>query len=500
MLLGVGLLGNWMTELSLHYDATRRRYPGDTLIILFDIDGTIIDMRYVVLRVLQDYDRENRTAFFRHLNVSAITVHENKVGDLLEELKLPPEVRAGVLKWWIEKRWEPEAMMEYHRPMDGAFEVIRWFQMRPGVVVGLNTGRPEYLRRDTLRSLNALGKKYRVSFESDLLHMNPGKWEGDVAGSKVAGVRMFQRAGYRVFAMVDNEPANLAAVHEVAGCTEILPLHAHTIFESECRELPPCSPSGTHYALADLAQEEDLPEEIQFVWHGINDRANLRQFLASEIEWGEVDVRSDPHSNELVLVHDELLPHDQSEDDRFLSLADVTSRLNQFDKSIKFDFKEGGDVVNLVLEILRAEGIGSDRVWFNGNVEVLTQEGFRKLRSAYPQAIIQTPIDYLAGMIATEPGSARTELGSLRECGINRFSVEWTVPDVAEVVRRLDEWGFAVNVYNVPDLDGFLRAVLLKPRSITADFNFPTWHYYGRGSGQGGRYHEYTAEEGRKSA
>jgi len=36
--------------------------------------------------------------------------------------------------------------------------------------------------------------------------------------------------------------------------------------------------------------------------------------------------------------------------------------------------------------------------------------------------------------------------------------------------------------------------VLLLPRSITADFNFPEWHYFGRGAGQRGLYHRYQLE------
>ena len=42
---------------------------------------------------------------------------------------------------------------------------------------------------------------------------------------------------------------------------------------------------------------------------------------------------------------------------------------------------------------------------------------------------------------------------------------------------QLDEWGFEVNIYNVPDLESFLKAVILQPKSITSDFNFPEWHY-----------------------
>ena len=46
-------------------------------------------------------------------------------------------------------------MLAAHRPYRGVLEVIRWFQLQPATFVGLNTGRPEQLRDETLRSLNA---------------------------------------------------------------------------------------------------------------------------------------------------------------------------------------------------------------------------------------------------------------------------------------------------------------------------------------------------------
>ncbi len=52
-----------------------------------------------------------------------------------------------------------------------------------------------------------------------------------------------------------------------------------------------------------------------------------------------------------------------------------------------------------------------------------------------------------------------------------------------------------MNVYNIPDLESFLKATILMPRSITADFNFPKWHYYGRGSGEGGTGVEYDVKK-----
>jgi hypothetical protein len=39
--------------------------------------------------------------------------------------------------------------------------------------------------------------------------MNPCAWEEGVAQTKVAALGAFQEAGYRVFAVVDNEPGNI---------------------------------------------------------------------------------------------------------------------------------------------------------------------------------------------------------------------------------------------------------------------------------------------------
>jgi len=55
----------------------------------------------------------------------------------------------------------------------------------------------------------------------------------------------------------------------------------------------------------------------------------------------------------------------------------------------------------------------------------------------------------------------------------------------------MDRWGLDVNIYGVYDLESFLKAVLLMPCSVTSDFNFPKWYYFGRGAGQAGTYYEY---------
>ena len=486
---------SWMKRLALHYEETRRLYPDEALMILFDIDGTIVDMRFLIHHVLRKFDEAHGTTFFDGLEFTDITVHENHVGELLRRLDIPAEDQKRVLDFWLENRWWPGSLVESHRAFEGAMEIIRWFQMQPNVVVGLNTGRPEHLREDTLRSLNMLGEEYKVRFDSEHLYMNPGDWEDAVPRSKARGIRVFQNAGYRVFAMIDNEPANLKAVFELDDCKDILPLHAHTLFETECGELPHCSASGSEYELSDVATENTLPQDVQFVWHGVNDRANLRQFLGSDIEWAETDVRTDPSTGDLIPHHDSLVSHVEHGPDEHIELEEAIQKLNRFEKSIKLDFKEGGEAVERVLRILAAEGINESRLWFNGNIEVLQEQGFRRLRGAYPGAIVQCPIDSLAQDILDSPNRARKTLGELQSWGVNRFSVAWDTPELARVIATLTEWSFETNIYNVRDLDSFLHAVLLGPCSVTSDFNFPRWHYYGRGSGQDGEYYEYSIEE-----
>ena len=96
---------------------------------------------------LSKFDEAPGTTFFDNLEFTDSTVHENHVGELLRRLDIPAEDQKRVLDFWLENRWRPGSLIESHRAFEGAMEIIRWFQMQPNVVVGLNTGRPEHLRR-----------------------------------------------------------------------------------------------------------------------------------------------------------------------------------------------------------------------------------------------------------------------------------------------------------------------------------------------------------------
>jgi beta-phosphoglucomutase-like phosphatase (HAD superfamily) len=478
-----------MWELAVHYERMRRAYPDHELCIVFDIDGTILDARYLVAHALLAYDREHTTSYFHGLRFEDVTVHEHRIDSFLEGLALPAPVRADVLAWYARHLWSPEAVLAANQPYRGVLGVIRWFQLQPATCVALNTGRPEELRDLTLRSLNALGKASRVTFRSDLLCMNPHGWGQRVADSKVACIRWLQERGLRVVAVVDNEPAIIQAMAAADETHEILFLHADTIFETQ-RVVTPRTVQGTTYDLAGLVSEEELRRRVQFVWHGVNDEANLRQFLASGVGWAECDIRRDP-LDRLVLRHDsfEATPWHRAEHP--FRLEACLQALREQGRAAALDLKEGGEVVDRVLGIVAAMGFDEGALWFNGAIEDLCEPGIRRLAAAHPKAIISVPVDFLGPLLLAAPSLAGEVLDTLRSWGVNRLSLDWRMPAIRELMDRLEERGWEVNVYGVPDLEAFLEASLLLPRSVTADFNFPDWHYFGRGAGQHRTYYRY---------
>ncbi len=482
----------WMQTLSTQFERACQRYPGERLMLLLDIDGTILDMRYMILAVMQAYDRAYATSYFERLQINDISVHENQVDRLLDELHVPAEAQDDILAWYQEQRWASQAIREMHRPFRGVLDIIRWFQLQPNTSIGLATGRPESLREDTLRSLNQLGKPYRVQFSDDLLYMNPRGWEERIPDVKVAALKHFQETGYRIFAFIDNEPVNLKALAAVDLDKEILLLHANTIFETRRTRVPRGAVRGKEYRLAELIPDEKaLPTHIQLAWHGVNDEANLRQFLASDVHWVEMDVRLEPACWDVILRHDSFTENPLEPDEKWFTLDKALDKIKLFDRAVKIDLKAGGMLLDKVLEMVAEKGLTDESLWFNADIEQLMERGFKLLVAAHPDAIIQCPIDFLAPLIVAAPGQAHSTLQMLTGWGINRFSISWEWPNMRELFDQMDQWGYEVNIYGVTNLETFLQAVLLLPRSVTSDFNFPQWHYYGHGSGKSGAYLTY---------
>jgi hypothetical protein len=84
---------DWMNSLASHYEALRYRYPDENLMIVFDIDGTILDMRHLILHALNAFDRTHGTSYFQGVRIPDIDFHEDHLPELLDRLRIPSEHR-----------------------------------------------------------------------------------------------------------------------------------------------------------------------------------------------------------------------------------------------------------------------------------------------------------------------------------------------------------------------------------------------------------------------
>ena len=479
-----------MRALADHYQAARSQSLSDELCIVFDIDGTILDLRHLVAHVLLAYDRDRGADLFHGLVAGDIGVSENQIDALLESLEVPQgHRRDDVASFYREHLWDEAALIAASAPYRGVLGVIRWFQMQPGTSVALNTGRPEAKRQITLDSLNAVGEAARVRFEPELLFMRSDA--SAVPAAKSAALDEIVARGLRIVAVVDNEPENLAAMAGSHGGRDILFLHADTIFESQRSEGLGVV-TGTAYELGGLISEDRLREHVELVWHGVNDAENLRQFLDSGIRWAEIDLRRDPVGR-LVLRHDGFDERPWDRDERSLPAVSTVGALSAAGRSVKLDVKENGDTLRGVFDLVDALELADERVWFNAEIDTVGPDGFEGFRNRYPGATASCPIDFLVPLLMAAPEEADVVLRRLRSWGVTRLSVRWG-RGVRRTIGELERRGWETNIYAVPDLESFLEAALLLPTSVTADFNFPAWRYFGRGSGQHGVVHRYDPE------
>lgn len=239
----------------------------------------------------------------------------------------------------------------------------------------------------------------------------------------------------------------------------------------------------------------DLPTDIHYVWHGVNDPANLRRFLASPVLWGELDVNADPAGMRLIVRHDTFDERAQTADESLLYLADVLDDVAAAGKSVKLDFKVGAHWIEEALDMVDQLQLPPSRLWFNGDYAdesggILDDARIEYLARRYPGAVVQVPLNSVPGRLEELDG-LRPRLEQLMRLGVNRWSVGWRYPEPARIVAQLRAWGYDANLYGVMDLDEFLAAVAMAPRAVTADFNFPAWGLYGRGSGYQGRWHVF---------
>ncbi|MDK1025357.1 MAG: DUF2181 domain-containing protein [Gammaproteobacteria bacterium] len=483
-------MNNWMKALSLHYGYMKEQYPDRELMLIFDIDGCINDMQYQLFRALRTFDQLQGTHYFYRLKPDEIKIHEDLLSSFLTEYQFLPEQKEAFLSWYTRYRKSSRVQL---RPMKGVIETICWFQMQSRTAIGLKNICSRDMRQKTIRALKQFGKDYQLELPKELFYFPK---HSSPAESAVESLVYFQKLGYHVICFADSETQSLDAIANEKDTRDILLLHADTVYRSNDTPITAAVEKGSSYELRELVHEKDLPAYIDLVWHGINDRKNMQQFLASPIQWGEVDVHVVQEDGSVLLQHDSPLKDETAVTDQVdLPLDELLAEFQKHSKGIKIDFKDKSIVLRKTIKLLKKQGFDDDHIWLNGNIDVLKEEGFKLLLAAFPNAIRQTAVDFVSPLVFSLPDQAKNILLQLKSWGINRFSISWELEKCAALLQQLKKWGFEVNVYNAPDLEQFLKVMILSPRSITSDFNFPEWNYYGRGSGKDGIQSDYVEQQ-----
>jgi len=482
-------MNNWMDALNQHYRFMKEQYPDRQLMLIFDIDSSINDMQYQLFRALRTFDQLQGTHFFYRLQPHEIRVHEDLLSSFLDEYQLEQGHKEAFLSWYTKYRKTSRLRM---RPMKGAIETMCWFQMQPKTAVGLKNICSEDMQLQTIRVLKKFGKEFNLKVANDMLFFPK---DNSPSKSALESLAHFRSLGYHVICFVDSDNQSLDAIASEKDSRDILLLQADTVYRSKNKPPTTNVKKGSTYELHRLIDEKDVPLAIDLVWHGINDRKNMQQFFASSIKWGEVDVQAIREDGTVLLQHDSVEVDEMLEIEKTtLSLGELLTRFRENGKSVKIDFKDK-TVLSRTIRQLKKHGFEDEQIWLNGDIDVLKEAGFTKLRETFPNAIRQTSVDFLSPVVFALPGQARAILDMLAGWGINRLSISWELKKCSLLLQQLKKWRFEINIYNAPDLEQFLKVMILSPRSITSDFNFPEWNYYGKGSGKDGKQVKYIGRE-----
>ena len=236
----------WMSTFYNHLE----RFLGDSscskCIVLFDIDGTLLDTRHLICNVLHQYDKAFNTSLFSHLDVRHVTCHESNIAPLLTQLNVHKKQHKQILDWFEQKCWEEKTIRNHHQPYPRVFHHIK--QLRDlNVDVILVTGRPESYRHPTLESINYFASQEGIVFAQEELNMNPRTWSDGPPSSKRNTAQRYIREGFTILAVFDNEPDSIQMYSELIDDSQTLLMHADTIYKSSRFLLPKSTVSGFGY-------------------------------------------------------------------------------------------------------------------------------------------------------------------------------------------------------------------------------------------------------------
>ena len=458
-----------------HLERMRSKYPDDRLLMLLDFEGSVFDLTSLLPPLLCDFDANMDAELSGRIRVKPQPTATNRLEDLLATRALTSSEIRRVRAWYNSNYSLAGSDFDELRTFEGVLPLLSWLQTQPNVFVGIATSRPEELRQDTRAFLRRAAARARIALQDPLLAMTPSRPFNERTSGLAANTRYFQEQGFRIFAVAGVCETDAALLNEIDAQREILVLPFGPVFAQPKKlttenTVDATTPDAAHDDKQEGFNQNEIPGGIDLAWTRVNDMHTLHNFLDSPIRWAEMDVFQDPISRDLILRRNsfEQTPLQRHED--ILLLEVCLYKCRRHGRGIKLDFKEGGDLVDRVIEVVRAHDFPDCDLWFNGHVERFHEDGFRRLSEAFPEAAIQCPIHFMEATIMETPNKALEILMMLKSWGVRRFSINWLTQNKRTMIDCLTRWGFEVNIYNVPNHESFVQALHLLPRSISTDF------------------------------
>ncbi len=138
---------DWMQALAAHY-RTACSTQTAPLLLLCDIDDTLLDTRFMIRAVLQTGDAERGTRYFADLELDEIWMAESRLAELLALRGVPQAEQAAVLSSYAQHAWSAPALRHWQTALPGAMQMVAWFQQQPRTSVALVTGRSAWMRAE----------------------------------------------------------------------------------------------------------------------------------------------------------------------------------------------------------------------------------------------------------------------------------------------------------------------------------------------------------------
>ena len=96
-------------------------------------------------------------------------------------------------------------------------------------------------------------------------------------------------------------------------------------------------------------------------------------------------------------------PIDDFRPAKFVELDAVLNVVLGAGRSVNIDLMENGQTLETLISERASGRDYGERLWFSASVDILGENGFRRLSQEFPDSIVQCPVDFMAPLILAMP-------------------------------------------------------------------------------------------------